>query len=115
MKTELLFTGILLTASLGLAHADHAPRAANCTSKGCTKEQIEAAVPTALEHLMMAGKIDSSWSTAKVEKVEQKQFQKGPEWVATLFDAKQKDQKKQRLYVFITVKGFVSGANHTGE
>ncbi len=109
MKKEILTTVLVLASSLCFAHGDHIPRVAACPDKGCTKDQIEAAVPQAVEILVKIGKIESNWSAAKVEKVEKKEFKKGPEWVATLLD------QKQRRYIFITTKGYISGTNLTGE
>ncbi len=113
MKT--LLTLIALTIPMTtLAHGDHAPKVATCT-KECTQEQIEKAVPTALDFLIKEDSLDKSWKSAKVEKVEKKQFKKSIEWVATLVDEKQTDKTKQKLYVFITLKGYINGANYTGE
>jgi hypothetical protein len=114
MKKCLLISILTLLPTLGLAHADHAPKVAAC-SKDCTKAEIEASVPTAVELLIKKAKLEGTWTTAKIEKVEQKQFKKASEWVATLFDEKQKDTSKQRLYIFITTKGYLNGSNFTAE
>ena len=110
----LLIAITTLISSLTLAHGDHPPKVAACT-KECTQEQVEKAVPAALDFLMAKDGLDKSWKSAKVEKVEKKQFKKSMEWVATLVDEKQADKTKQRLYVFITLKGTLNGANYSGE
>ncbi len=115
MKKLILISVLTLASSFALAHADHAPRVASCVAAECTKEQVQAAVPAALAILTEKDKLEKSWSAAKIEKVEQKQFKKGPEWVATLLDETRKEEKKKRLYIFITTKGFLNGANFTGE
>jgi hypothetical protein len=114
MKKIGFFVSMFVPAIL-LAHGDHAPRVAKCGSVPCTKTQIEEAVPVSVELLSQKGRIAASWSTAKVEKVEQKEFKKGSEWVAVLHDEKQADKSKQRLYIFITLKGYLNGSNFTGE
>ena len=114
MRKETVFVIAMLCSSIALSHGDHAPKAAKCVGE-CTQEQIEAAVPEAITMLTKMGKIDATWANAKVEKVEQKKFKKGAEWVATLLDEKQADAKKQRLYVFITTKGRLNGSNFTGD
>lgn len=112
---KIILTLIVLTMPLAtFAHGDHAPKVAACT-KECTQEQIEKSVPTALDFLIKEDRLDKSWKSAKVEKVEKKQFKKSMEWVATLVDEKQTDKTKQKLYVFITLKGYINGANYTGE
>ncbi len=115
MKKLIFATVFLLAPMLALAHGDHAPKVANCLAKECTKGEIEAAVPVAVEMLAKKGNLDASWGSQKIEKVEQKKFKKGTEWVATLFDEKQKDTSKQRLYIFVTNKGYLNGSNFTGE
>ncbi|MFZ3231856.1 MAG: DUF6488 family protein [Pseudobdellovibrio sp.] len=114
MNKIIFITALILSPSLSFAHGDHPPKVVSCASIDCTKEQIEPAVPMAVEMLVKAGKIDPSWTTAKIEKVEKKVFKKGPEWVATLLDEKQPEGKKRR-YIFITLKGYLNGSNLTGE
>lgn len=115
MKT--LLVGLaLLGSQVVSAHADHAPpRVAACIASPCTQEQIAAAVPKALDILVAKKVVEESWSKIKVEKIESKQFKKGPEWVATFFDDTKKDKTKQRLYIFITKEGYLNGSNFTGE
>lgn len=115
MKKIILAGLIAASPSLVLAHGDHAPKVAKCAAKDCTKTEIEAAAPIAVELLSKSGKIESSWTVAKIEKIEQKQFAKAKEWVVTLLDSTKTDKSKQNLYVFITNKGYLNGANYTGE
>lgn len=114
MNKIIFVTALIISPGLSFAHGDHPPRVAACASKECTKEQVEPAVPMAVEMLAKAGEIESSWTTAKIEKVEKKEFKKGSEWVATLVDEKQPEGKKKR-YIFITLKGYLNGSNLTGE
>jgi hypothetical protein len=116
MKKLILAVTLFVSPMVSFAHGDHAPKIAACAvPKECTMDEVKMGVPKAVELLSANGKIAGSWTTAKIEKVEQKQFKKGPEWVATLLDEKQTDSKKQRLYIFITMKGYLNGANFTGE
>lgn len=113
MKIVILTAVIAIMPILGFAHGDHAPKVAKCKAE-CTKTEVEQALPNVLQTLSGAGKVDASWISAKVEKVEQKEFKKGKEWVATLFDESQKEKEKKRLYIFITNKGYFNGSNFTG-
>lgn len=115
MKQILFVTLLILQSSFALAHADHPPKVAACIGKPCTKDQVEKALPGALDFLIAKGKIAEGWKTAKVDSIEQKTFTKGPEWVAKFTDEKQIDATKKNLYVFITMKGVLAGANYTGE
>lgn len=115
MKNIILVTALTLHAGFAIAHSDHPPKVASCIGKSCTKDQVEKALPGALDFLIAKRKIAEGWKTAKVDSIEQKTFKKGPEWVAKLTDDKQTDASKKNLYVFITMKGVLAGANHTGE
>ncbi len=78
MTKVLFITALVLSPIIGFAHGDHAPRVANCAAKECTQKEIETAAPLAVEMLANAGKLDANWRSAKVEKVEKKEFKKGP-------------------------------------
>jgi hypothetical protein len=112
MKVALMVL-ILTFSSLAHAHADHPPRVAQCPTS-CTKAEIELAAPMALEFLINTGRVDKSWSGKKISKVEKKEFEKGADWVVAFTDSKNKDVKKQNLYIFITLDGILNGANFTG-
>lgn len=114
MRNLLIAIVVLIGAQMALAHGDHPPRVVLC-AKECTQDEIKGAVPRATEMLANSGRIENTWTYAKLEKIEKKDFKKGPEWVVTLSDEKQKDPKKQKLFIFITMRGYLNGANHTGE
>lgn len=99
---------LALNAYAGGGHF-HPKKVAKCSGE-CTEEQIKSALPEAIPHLNKWGKIDTAWSSAKIESVQKKTFKKGDEWVITLVDTNKKKQ-----YVFMTLDGFVTGANATGE
>lgn len=111
MKKQILTTVTMLCATSAFAGGDHfhPKQVAKCKGE-CTAEQVKDAVPSAIPYLNKWGKIDMAWSSAKIEGVEKKQFSKGPEWVVTLLDT-----KNQKRYVFLTLDGYVTGSNATGE
>ncbi|MEK6555017.1 MAG: DUF6488 family protein [Bdellovibrionota bacterium] len=110
MKKLILLAAIGLWTPALLAGGGHfhPKKVAKCTAE-CTADQLKAALPEAINHLSKWGKIDASWKTAKVTDVSKKTFSKGPEWVLTL------DNAGKKHYVFITLDGFVAGANDTGD
>lgn len=110
MKMLLLLA--MLVSTQVFAHGDHAKPIAKCAAK-CTKEEIEKAAPTAVGTLILGGAIDKGWASLKPEKVYTKNFAKGPEWVAEYFD-KSQNPKKQRLFIFITMDGYLNGSNYSG-
>ena len=83
--------------------------------KECTQAQIEKAIPLAIQALIKEDEIAPSWAKMKMEKLVKKQFKKNSEWVATFVDPSPKTPAEQRLYVFITLDGYLNGSNYTGE
>ncbi|MCK6596197.1 MAG: DUF6488 family protein [Bacteriovoracaceae bacterium] len=114
MKFIALFISlfVLTQVNAGTGHF-HPTQIVKCKSD-CTQEEASAVATKSLEHLVTKGKIQKSWLTIPLEKVEMKQFKKGPEWVLTFVD-KNQPTNKQRLFLFITMKGWLSGSNFTGE
>lgn len=92
----------------------HPKQVAKC-AKTCTEAQVKEAVPAAITYLAKWDKITNSWSSAKIDSVSKKEFKKGPEWVVTLLDPTIQDAAKQKRYIFITLDGYVTGSNATGE
>jgi hypothetical protein len=115
MKNLFLLTILALLPAQVFAHADHAPKVAECAQKECVKEEIEKSVPAAVKRLIKSGKVAATWENAKVEGVELKSFKKNEEWVATVSDESAADASKAKLYVYITKKGQLNGSNFDGK
>ncbi len=68
-----------------------------------------------MQNLVKRGVINKSWTSAKVIKAEKKSFSKGPEWVVSFYNDKEKDKTKQTLYIFYSLDGHYIAANFTGK
>lgn len=111
MKKKLLTIAVLMATSTSFAGGKHFhPKQIVKCSGECTQEQIKGAVPAAISYLNKQAKIDKVWAEAKIDNLEKKKFSKGPEWVVTLLDS-----KEQKRFVFMTLDGYVTGSNSTGE
>ena len=110
MKLNTLTKAMLLLSIGVFAGSDHfhPKKIAKC-AKICTADEVKSALPEAITYLNKWGKIDLVWAGAKVDSVEQKPFKKGPEWVLTLVN-----EKEVKRYVFVTLDGYVTGSNSTG-
>jgi len=78
----------------------------------------EAAQEKATQHvadLVTKGKLEASWNNIKPTKTEQKNFEKGPEWIVAFVNSAVTDKTKQTLYVFYTLDGNYLAANFTGK
>ena len=64
--------------------------------------------------LVKSEKIAASWGAIEPESVVQKTYSKGPEWLVTFKNIKEKDASKQTLYMFYSLDGHYIAANYTG-
>ena len=110
----LLATLIFSQVSFASGNHYHPKQIMKCASE-CTEAEVKAILPTSLDTLIKAKEVRDSWKQVPLEKIEKRQFKKGPEWVAIFFDKNQTEVARQRLYVFITLDGWLNGANNTGK
>jgi len=109
----LLATMIFSQVTLASGNHYHPKQILKCSGE-CTESQVKEIIPTALDVLIKANEVKESWAKIPVEKIEQKQFKKAKEWVITFFDKSQSDASRQRLYVFVSLDGWLNGANNSG-
>ena len=115
MNTIILTAITLLTLNTFASGGHFHPKQVAKCAKECAEEQIKDAVPAAITYLAKWDKIATSWSSAKIDSIGKKEFKKGPEWVVTLVDSSIQDSAKQKRYIFMSLDGFVTGSNSTGE
>lgn len=108
-----LATLIFSQVSFASGNHYHPKQILKCVSE-CTEAEVKGILPTALDTLVKAKEVREDWKQIPLEKIEKRQFKKGPEWVAIYFDKNQKEVARQRLYVFITLDGWLNGANNSG-
>jgi hypothetical protein len=58
--------------------------------------------------------VDTSWSSASINSIEKKAIKGNNEWVVIFINNKIGDEKKQKLYIFLTPSGQYIAANYTG-
>ncbi len=109
LLATLFFSQVLLASG----NHYHPKQIMKCASE-CTEAGVKSILPTALDTLVKAKEAKESWKKVPLEKIEKRQFKKGPEWVAIFFDKNQTEVSRHRLYVFITLDGWLNGANNTG-
>ena len=114
MKSLLLLCALFVSqAALAGGGHYHPKKILKCAGE-CSESQIKTIVPEALTTLVKAKEIKESWTKVPVEKMEKKKFSKAEEWVISFYDKSETDVKKQRLYMFISLDGWLNGANNTG-
>lgn len=115
ISSALLVFSFLLTAPAmaGIGHEhgpggshSHGPMTSNAAIKKAEKQ---------VKSLVEKGKIDKSWTDAKLVESKQADFGKGQEWVVSFKNDKEKDSTKQVIYVFYTLNGSYLATNFTGK
>ncbi len=110
-----VFASLLISISSTAALADkgsschfHGGKvAAEATVVGCADARRAA--------LVKSGKLHSSWSDIKHDKIEQIDGKKGKEWKLSYKNPASPEKDKQVLYMFYTAPGNFIAANHTGQ
>ena len=92
----------------GDTHSHDAPQ------KEVSKASIEKIVKQEIKRLALAKKIDNSWSFVPISKMKKKKYNNSDEWAVVLDNSKIQDKTKQRLYIFVSVYGNITGVNYTG-
>ena len=124
MKTTIVglaLTSGTLYASGSHEHADHggqSPTQGELSTEHIQKvstEEIQRVANKQLMNLIEKEKIEKSWSDTPILNMKKKQFHHNTEWVVSYKNKEIKDKTKQTLYIFVSLYGKVTGANHTGK
>ena len=91
----------------GSCHFHGKKPATEATVSGCAAQRKDA--------LVKSGKLDTSWSAVKQDKIESVDGKKGKEWKVTFKDTAAKDKSKETLYMFFTPVGNFIASNFTGQ
>jgi hypothetical protein len=114
MKSLLLLSVLIFSESTYASGNHYHPKKIIKCSGECLESQIMKVVPEALETLVKAREVKEQWKSVPVEKIEKRKYAKGDEWVVILFNKNETDSAKQRLYMFISLDGWLNGANNSG-
>jgi len=105
---------ILFSLSSPLAYGgeghDHGNEPVEPISESAAGEKAMAVVKSIIKN----GKLPASWATLEPDKIGQKTYKKGPEWVVTFMNPEAEDKDKRTLYVFLSLAGKFLGANFSG-
>ncbi|MFP5458491.1 MAG: DUF6488 family protein [Bacteriovoracia bacterium] len=105
MKTTILIALLMLSqAAMAGGNHFHPKKIASC-SGNCTKEQISAAVPAALDELINWEQLDAKWKTAKSEAIIEKKLTKGAKAMQAFIVPIVDSSTSKKKYVFFTQDG----------
>lgn len=111
-----LLVSCLLLASPVMAAGGHEHGPGGSHAQGpITSDAAVMKAVAQVKSLIQKGKLDNSWSEAKLLESKQKDFGRGQEWVVSFKNAKEKDTAQQTLHVFYTLNGSYLATNFTGQ
>lgn len=78
------------------------------------KEQIIEIAKEEVLRLILDRRIHRTWRDAKVSKIGKTHYGDTDDWKVGFLNPRIKNKKRQTLYVFVSVRGDIRGANYTG-
>ena len=79
-----------------------------------SRETIEKAAKQKVQSLLAEKKIPKSWETVPISKIGKTHYGDTDDWVVGFDNMKIKNKKRRTLYIFVSVRGEIRGANYTG-
>ncbi len=80
-----------------------------------SRETIEKAAKQKVQSLVAEKKIPKSWESAPISKIGKTHYGDTDDWVVGFDNMKIKNKKRRTLYIFVSVRGEIRGANYTGK
>ena len=79
-----------------------------------SKETVEKAAVQEVQKLVAEKKIPKSWKHVPISKIGKTHYGDTNDWVVGFDNMKIKNKARQTLYIFVSVRGEIRGANYTG-
>ncbi len=79
------------------------------------KTSVEKIAKKEVKRLASQKKIPKSWKSMPISKIGKTHYGDTNDWVVGFNNPKIKDKTKRTLYIFVSVKGKIVGANYTGK
>jgi Family of unknown function (DUF6488) len=110
-----VLAGLFISLSSAVALADKGGSCHFHGSKPAAETVVIGCADARRDALVKSGKLHTSWSGIKHEKIEQIDGKKGKEWKLSYKNPTSPEKDKQALYMFYTAPGNFLAANHTGQ
>ena len=78
-------------------------------------EQVKKQALFVRNTLVQRGEVSASWGKASITDVKERMYKNEKEWVVTLYNAEEKNSKKQNLFVFMDPLGDIVDVNFDGK
>ena len=80
-----------------------------------SKTSVEKIAKEEVKRLALEKKIPKSWKSMSISKIGKTHYGDTNDWIVGFDNPKIKDKTKRTLYIFVSVRGKVTGANYTGK
>ena len=116
----LALSSTTIYAGSGHSHEEHSPkghdhsRCYQTLKNEVSKETIEKAAKQKVQSLVAEKKIPKSWKSVPISKIGKTHYGDTDDWVVGFDNMKIKNKKRRTLYIFVSVRGEIRGANYTG-
>ena len=109
-----MFCALFISLTAASAFADTGGSCHFHGSKAATESVLIACADARRDALVKNGKLHTSWSAVRHDKIEQIDGKKGKEWLVSYKNPAAPEKDKQALFMFFTAPGNFLAANHTG-
>jgi len=113
MRLTTLLFGFILSLS-AIAGSDHNHDHSHSYDP-VNQDKAKSNATEIVAALAKRNKLDKSWTSVNAASVEKITVQGNPEWLVVFVNKDIADDKKQKLYVFLTLGGDYIAANFTGK
>ena len=97
------------------SHEDHGHKHRYDDMKNeVSKETIKKTAMQEVQTLVAEKKIPKSWQHVPISKIGKTHYGDTDDWVVGFDNVKIKNKKRRTLYIFVSVRGEIRGANYTG-
>ena len=103
-----------LYAGDGHNHNEHSQCNHDTLEKGISNTKVKEIATKEVKRLALEKKIAKSWKSTSVSKLGKTHYGDSNDWVVVFNNPKIKKKTKQNLYIFVNVRGKITGANYTG-
>ena len=80
-----------------------------------TKKAVEEIAKKEVIRLAQKKKIHMSWKTIPISKIGKTHYADSDDWKVAFTNLNIKNKKRQTLYIFVSTRGSVTGANYSGK
>ena len=112
---KIVFMALLLSFTTLSAQHKHDKSCLHKTlSNEVSYEVVQKAAISEVKRLVTEKKISKSWNSVPILKIGRTHYGDNDDWIVIFNNPKIKKKSRQNLYIFVSKRGEIRGANYTG-